>query len=800
MTGFLLVGLLSIACLLTARRSLQRDAQRELSTLSQLQVARVDEQVSALHERASNVATDPALVALSRASRGAPTPDLTRSVQTFLSSVVERSDVLASATLCALSGEHIADSGDVGGAVLPPEVPPEFRMDAKRRIEQGERIVTSAAFQSTDGRGRYFDAIAIRSVEGQLLTVLFAEIRMDRIDAVMPVYTGDRITLDTHLVQRDGETAQIVTDLRFSPNSRFRTRLPLTKADAPAVRAAMGYRGLLGNTVDYRNERVIAWVQPLSNAPWSLVIKMDQHEAYGMLRYIGGVLAILLLSVMALLTAGYLFMARVITGRIQRLMASASAISDGAFHARVGDPSADELGELGRAFDRMADTLAVDIARRERVEAELAHRALHDPLTDLPNRSLFAEHLRHGIDRRRLNGGELAVLFVDLDAFKSVNDELGHTAGDRLLRSVADRFRKVVTPNETLARFGGDEFVVLCRGLDTVDGAGDVADRLLASLAEPVRVSNMDVFVTASIGIAIVDDTATPESLVRDADAAMYRAKSQGRGRRVTHDAGIRAASTHLTNHADLRRAVDTGAFAMVYQPIVDLDTGVTFGYEALARWPREDGVAMPEEFLPLISELDLAPAFDRWAFTTACGAIPHLRSAPGSPICISVNISTPALLQPGFADLIQREAANLYGTDRSICLEITEHEMGDISDAALDVIIRLRAAGIRFAVDDFGTRGSSLSRLRQLPVDVVKIDKSFVNDIHDDSSARAVVHAVITLGAELGLRVVAEGIENNEQLIVLRQLGCDGGQGYLFGRPAMLPPLASSIGNAPTS
>jgi diguanylate cyclase (GGDEF)-like protein len=782
---------LATVSLLVARDALRRDAKRELLTLAQLQRMHVDHEIESLHERVSGLAADPDLARfVDQLLQNPSTSNV--DVARRLGELSLKSPSVLAMDLCDLEGNLIADSSSAGAAHVPSAIPADFLSAAKAATLQSGTPSPSRAF-AVGTAGRYFDVAPVLSADGNVRAVMFAEVSLATIEAIVPLGVANRDTLDTHLVQRNGDSAEFVTDLRFKPGARFSLRLPLASTKMPAVRAALGQSGIVENSRDYRGHKVIAYTEPLEHAPWSLVVKVDEREAYGLIGRVGAVLMGTLLGAMLLLGLGYVGLSRSLVGRIRRLTASATAISRGALTTRVGDPSDDELGQLGRAFDRMADTLARDIARRERVEAELAHRALHDFLTDLPNRSLFAEHLHRAIDRRRVEGGELAVLFVDLDEFKTVNDELGHTAGDSLLRAVVDRFRRVLTPNEVLARFGGDEFVVLCTGLAAggAADAGRVADRLIESLKAPLEVAGMDVFVTASIGIAAVDDEATPESLVRDADAAMYRAKSQGRGRRVVHDAGSRPTSlTQLSAMTELRRAVDSNAFSMVYQPIVGILDGRLFGFEALARWPRPDGVAMPEDFIPLIAELDLTASLDQWAVLTACRALPTIEpSGPAAPLFVSVNVSTPTLLVPGFSERILNEVHTLYRSGRSLCLEITEREMADVSAPALSVLTTLRAAGVRVSVDDFGTGASSLARLRQLPVDVLKIDRHFVDDIDTDAAARSMCSAVVAMGNDLGLHVVAEGVEREAQLAVLREIGCHGGQGYLFGRPSMLPP-----------
>lgn len=785
LVGVVVVAALSLVALMFARNALRDNAKRELVTLGELQQARITEQLAFLEFKAGSVAAD-GLVARYVTEGANSTPALAQ----HLAARVQALPDMMSFSVYDRDGRFVADSSSAGLQHVPSAFPAGYMAGAQESIAGGRLPKASPAFGTT-ADARYYDAYPVMATDGGVVAVLYAELCLAPVDAVVASAFDGVATVDTHLIQRRGDVVEFITDPKAGAGMRFNSAVPVTATDLPAVRAALGYEGIVEGTRDYRGEKVIAYAKPLDQAPWSLVVKMDEAEAYMLMRDIGVYLAGALLAALLLVVAGYGFLSQSMVGRIRRLTASAQAISQGSLSTRIGDPSDDELGQLGRTFDTMADTLADDIARRERVEAELAHRALHDELTSLPNRGHFAELLGSAVARRSSVGGELAVLFIDLDQFKAVNDELGHTAGDALLRAVAHRFSTVLTEHEVMARFGGDEFVVLCSELDDLDSAEVVASRLIGSLEAPITVAELDVFVTASIGIAVVNDDATPESLIRDADVAMYHAKSLGRGRHALHNVGMRATPrTQLSARADVRRALDDHAFEMVYQPIVDLGTLRCLGYEALARWPRADGVALPQEFVPMVAELDLTATFDEWAVMTACQALPTLQATPGvRSLFVSVNVATPTLLLPGFADKLLAEAHVLYQSGRSLCLEITEQEIASVSEPAIAVLTRLRAAGLRISIDDFGTGSSSLARLRQLPVDVLKIDRQFVEDIDTDGAARAMCSAVIGMGRDLGLRVIAEGVERRAQVQVLRELGCEGGQGFLFGRPGMAPP-----------
>jgi diguanylate cyclase (GGDEF)-like protein len=447
-------------------------------------------------------------------------------------------------------------------------------------------------------------------------------------------------------------------------------------------------------------------------------------------------------------------------------------------------------------MEAVANTLAVGI-ERWRSEEEVRHNALHDPLTGLPNRTLFMDRLRHALSRSRRTGHRPAVLFVDLDHFKVVNDSLGHAAGDELLRRVAPRLSTALRAHDTIARFGGDELIVLCEDVDDEVQARLVGERLLATFDEgPFAVFDDEVHVTASVGIALADAHSTPESLVRDADAAMYRSKEDGRARVERFDERLRRrVLDRLRLEGALRRAVEQGEFTLAYQPIVSLCDGAPEHVEALMRWNSDElGPVSPAEFIPLAEETGLIVPLGRWALDRACRDAAAWRAA-GEPASVYVNISPRQLAQSDFAAMVAAVLEDTGLEPGGLGLEITESVLMEQGDRPVRVLCELRELGVRVILDDFGTGYSSLGYLKELPLDTVKLDRAFISGLDEpgNESSSAIVSAVVTMAHALELTVVGEGVETSEQADRLRRLGCAMAQGFWFARPEPAPNFATA-------
>ncbi|MHB1536334.1 MAG: putative bifunctional diguanylate cyclase/phosphodiesterase [Acidimicrobiales bacterium] len=430
-----------------------------------------------------------------------------------------------------------------------------------------------------------------------------------------------------------------------------------------------------------------------------------------------------------------------------------------------------------------------DITASLRDRDILVRQALHDPLTGLFNRAVFMDRLGSALDGRSRTGRNLAVVLVDLDQFKVLNDSLGHHVGDEVLVSLAPRLTAALVPGDVLARLGGDEFVVLC---DRVRGSSDAlgrADRLMQALAEPVELPSGSHAVSASIGVAVADGLdATVTGLVADADAAMYRAKALGRRRIELFDASLRiTAETRLTLERELRAALSDGQFCLEYQPVVNAETGQAVGVEALVRWNHpERGVLGPDSFIPLAEEIGAICEIGAWVLQTACAQLSawqKLRPTDDPPFRMAVNVSVRQLLQPDFVEFVAdtlRQSAVAFGT---VDLEITESALADTHEYTRAKLRALKAIGARLLLDDFGTGYSSLLYLKRFSVDALKIDRSFVVGLGRPEET-AIVDAVVRLAKGLELEVVAEGVENESQRAQLRSMGCHLLQGFLISKP----------------
>jgi diguanylate cyclase (GGDEF)-like protein/PAS domain S-box-containing protein len=430
--------------------------------------------------------------------------------------------------------------------------------------------------------------------------------------------------------------------------------------------------------------------------------------------------------------------------------------------------------------------IARDITERKQLEEQLVHQALNDPLTGLANRALFADRLEHALARGRRPGGTVVILVIDLDGFKDINDSLGHDAGDDLLTIAGMRLQGHARPGDTVARLGGDEFGVLLEDIAAAEAMRS-AEALLKGLATPIVLRDRDLTPTASIGIAIAGGE-DAETLLRNADTAMYAAKRQGKGRYTLFEPAMHATVLErLDLAADLSRAVEKRQLHVCYEPQISLGSGRICSLEALARWRHPTrGEVSPGEFIPLAEETGLILPIGRWVLREACRQVKAWQErwpAP-APLTIAVNLSTRQLQHPGIVDEVSAALAAAELDPQSLILEITETAIMEQLDAAITILTGLRRLGVRLALDDFGTGYSSLSYLQRLPVDILKIDRSFVAGVARSTEDSALARGILTLGQTLGLETVAEGIETAEQLAVLRELGCQLGQGYFFARP----------------
>ena len=440
-----------------------------------------------------------------------------------------------------------------------------------------------------------------------------------------------------------------------------------------------------------------------------------------------------------------------------------------------------------------------DVTQTKRLESELQHLALYDGLTSLPNRALLEDRLSSAQARCAREGGRVGVLFIDLDHFKVVNDGRGHSAGDVILREAAERMAKQLQPTDTIARFGGDEFVVIIEGVADETGVEQLADRIASCLAPPFAVGSADLTITASFGIAIGAGTETTEDLLSGADAAMYRAKESGRARRVTFDESMRdGAKRRLLLETDLRAAIEAGQFRLAYQPIISLSEGTIVGVEALVRWDHPTrGMVSPAEFIPLAEEIGVIVALGAWVLEESCREL-AAQSDLDLMYLMSVNVSARQLADAGFPSYVARTIAAAGLTPDRFVFEITESVLMEDAELFLAALNELRAIGVRLAIDDFGTGYSSLAYLQRFPLDIVKIDRAFVSGVATNAQDQALVSAIIAMADAIGMSTLAEGIETPEQLAKLRELGCDLAQGYLMARPLSVPDLRPLLLSVP--
>ncbi|MEZ5142510.1 MAG: EAL domain-containing protein [Acidimicrobiales bacterium] len=455
------------------------------------------------------------------------------------------------------------------------------------------------------------------------------------------------------------------------------------------------------------------------------------------------------------------------------------------FHERPEELGPLELDLLGRAMN-----LAAIAIERRRFESTLEYQALYDGLTGLPNRSLLRTRIAAALQRAERLGTGVAVLFLDLDRFKVINDSVGHELGDQLLRLAGERLREPLRAGDTLGRFGGDEFMVVCNRVPDEASARAAADRFSAVLAEPFALGDGEVFVTASVGIALSPDgSGSPDTLMRNADVAMYRAKAQGRDQHVVFAEDLdQRKLEELALEQALRNAIEAEEFELHFQPAVRLADGAMTHVEALVRWHRpEHGLMMPGLFIPLAEETGLIVPLGWWVLDRACELAAAWPELPGGErVQVAVNLSARQLASHELHDVVGEVLART-GLDASrLCFEITESDLVHDVDGAKAALLRLKDLGVKIAIDDFGTGYASLDYLRHFTMaDYLKIDRSFVDGVERPGSQEAaIVRAAIALGKSLGLRIVAEGVETLFQMEALRDLDCDLAQGFLFSKP----------------
>lgn len=452
----------------------------------------------------------------------------------------------------------------------------------------------------------------------------------------------------------------------------------------------------------------------------------------------------------------------------------------------------------GAAVDGMVATFR-DVTEQRNLERQLSHRAFHDELTGLANRALLLDRMDHALRVTRPLTDPVVVLFVDLDDFKSVNDALGHGVGDQLLKNVADRIRKATATGDTAARLGGDEFTILLEDRGGIDRAIDVAERLLDSLREPVTIAGYDVTVLASVGVAVATPGMSTTSLLRDADIAMYEAKRAGKGQIRIFDPAMRLLATkHLEYRTELGDALDNDELRLVYMPFVDLKTGQVTGAEALVRWHHPiHGDVPASEFIPVAERSGLIVPMGYWVIDEGLRQAASWR--PGSGLFVSLNVSAVQIRQPDFVERVIALVDSHRVDPKTVIFEVTETMLVEEGDRATETVRRLRDEGFRLAIDDFGSGHCSLSYLQRNPVDLLKIDRTAIEEFGRDPRGNTLARTILQMAGSLDLLTVAEGIETTVQLRELRRFGCALGQGYLLSRPIEADALERRFGQSQT-
>ena len=427
-----------------------------------------------------------------------------------------------------------------------------------------------------------------------------------------------------------------------------------------------------------------------------------------------------------------------------------------------------------------------DVSYKRNHMKELAHQAQHDALTGLPNRLLFNEHLKHALARAKRKKSRLAVMFLDLDRFKLINDTMGHSLGDQLLHDVAERIRQTLREGDTVARQGGDEFLVLLPEIKDELEAALVAERILGLFTQPIILEGNEIYISTSIGISLYpNDASDLETLVKQADTAMYYAKEKGRNNCQFFTVGLNMkANERLSTENSLRKALARGEFVLHYQPQVGLESGAVVGLEALIRWNSvELGMVSPTSFIPIAEETGLIIPIGEWVLRTACTQNKQWQKQGFPPLRMAVNISARQFREPSFVKLVKGILQETELDPQWLELEITESIAMDNGDISLEMLSAFKEIGVRISIDDFGTGFSSLNYLRRMPIDTLKIDQSFIQDISTGENGEEVVTAIIQLAKNLHLKVIAEGVETNSQWSFLKDNLCDEMQGYLFSK-----------------
>ncbi|MEM9712653.1 MAG: EAL domain-containing protein [Actinomycetota bacterium] len=697
-------------------------------------------------------------------------------------------EVIEERTVSSVAEARSVGSGIRSLAIFTPE---DGLLAASERLPEIDAALVEAARTETT----YGPARRVTDSDSRLLVacsldreadsgiVLVAEFDLAPFVTLVKAHEGIGESSEAHLAQNVDGAAQFITDPRFVDDFEFaftRTVSP-EQEGMPIIESLSSPETMVISADDYRDEPTLAAVTTIERTGWGLVVKIDESEALAAVDSVSRLLGTGLLVAIAgaLLVAWW--MVRRLRARVETVTDAALAIGAGDLDRRIGPSGDDEIGRIAEAIDQMASDLGADRRRREEAEAVLNHQARHDPLTGLPNRASALGAIHAALHE---TGPRTTLLFLDLDGFKTVNDRYGHDSGDQLLVTVADRLRRTVPPELTVARFGGDEFLVVT----TEDDAACLADHVRQALRRPIDIGVAVVETDVSIGVATAAEGHTADLLIRDADLAMYQAKQDRRRSRTNDELEMDGPTVD-----ELRAALADEQLSVAFQPIVDLDLDRIIGVEALARWdhPRL-GPVPADRWIPLARAAGLLGQVDRHNISHAIRELARWRAEGrvDRDFVMSVNLASESV--PVVIDRLGEELLGHGVPPHQLQIEITEEDFGDRREHVERRLWSLHRLGARLAIDDFGVVHSNLDRLRRLPVSTIKIDQSFVRDLPRSDADRAIIRAVMAMATELGISVVAEGVEDESQAGELRGLGCRFAQGFHLGLPAEAPQLST--------
>lgn len=682
----------------------------------------------------------------------------------------------------------VAPSGTVIESVTYNFTGTWLQNPAFRLALQGEPAISEARLIS--GPSRLIVEFGSPVIEeGETTAVVVGRMNMQRVwDALDAVQIGDSgfmAAFDRHgnlIAHPDKEL--LLTKLDGFPES-----LPLTGTTPMDVSQSDG-------------PDLVGQLAPVGVLGWSVAALQNDGEAYALANDTVRKVVIAVVAVVIFAVLGAAFISRAVAKPIHTLGGAMRAIAEGNLTQRTSRAGLEEIDDLATSFNTMAgnleqrtgelrnrtEKLEEEVDQRQRAEERIRHYATHDSLTNLPNRTLLMDRANLALAKARRSGGQVGMALIDLDQFKLINDTMGHTVGDQLLRDVADRLSEVLRESDTLARIGGDEFVVLLPDVSRVEVVHGIIDRVLTGMRQVWQLRGQELHVTASIGVALFpDDGGDSETLLRNADTAMYRAKEAGRDN-ATYFAP--AMNAHLADRVklegELRKAIELEEFVVHYQPQVDTQTHAITGFEALVRWEHpERGLVGPGEFIPLAEEIGIIGELGTWVLRTACAQmLAWLGAGYDDDVCVAVNVSARQFQQKDLMDTVRSALSDTGLAARNLEIEITESVAMQDAEHSIAVLGQLKELGVRLSIDDFGTGYSSLSYLKRLPIDTVKIDQSFIRNVASDPDDAAIVASIIKLAESLRLGTIAEGVETEEQLEFLSDHGCPKVQGYLFGKP----------------